>query len=137
MNKYLYNSNLPIKRIVLIDDDALTIHLNKRVILYGIGEIPVDAFLDVDSALYFLKKYDKNGDFLIFLDINMPEKNGFDFLDEYRKFSIKSNVIMLSSSTIPDELSRVNDYPEVIDFVTKPLTFNYLEIKFNMKLSSI
>lgn len=136
MNKYLYEGS-PISRIVLVDDDALTIHLNKRVILYGIGEIPVDAFLDVDSALYFLKKYDTKGDCLIFLDINMPEKNGFDFLDEYRNFNVKSKVIMLSSSSIPDELSRVNDYDEVIDFVTKPLTFNYLESKFNMRLSTL
>lgn len=136
MTNYLYEGS-PISRIILIDDDALTIHLNKRVILYGIGEIPVDAFLDVDSALYFLKKYDSKGDFLIFLDINMPEKNGFDFLNEYRKFQIKSKVIMLSSSSIPDELSRVNDYDEVIDFVTKPLTFNYLENKFNLKLSAL
>lgn len=136
MTNYLYEGS-PISRIILIDDDALTIHLNKRVILYGIGEIPVDAFLDVDSALYFLKKYDSKGDFLIFLDINMPEKNGFDFLNEYRKFQIKSKVIMLSSSSIPDELSKVNDYNEVIDFVTKPLTFNYLENKFNLKLSAL
>ena len=136
MTKFLYEG-VPVTRIILIDDDALTIHLNKRVILYGIGEIPVDAFLDVDSALYFLKKHDLQGDCLIFLDINMPEKNGFDFLDEYRKFQVRSKVIMLSSSSIPDELSRVNDYEEVIDFVTKPLTFNYLESKFNMKLSAM
>lgn len=136
MTKFLYEG-VPVTRIILIDDDALTIHLNKRVILYGIGEIPVDAFLDVDSALYFLKKHDPQGDCLIFLDINMPEKNGFDFLDEYRKFQVRSKVIMLSSSSIPDELSRVNDYEEVIDFVTKPLTFNYLESKFNMKLSAM
>lgn len=108
MTSYLYEGS-SISRIILIDDDALTIHLNKRVILYGIGEIPVDAFLDVDSALYFLNKYDQKGDCLIFLDINMPEKNGFDFLDEYRNFNVKSKVIMLSSSSIPDELSRVND----------------------------
>lgn len=136
MTSYLYEGS-SISRIILIDDDALTIHLNKRVILYGIGEIPVDAFLDVDSALYFLNKYDQKGDCLIFLDINMPEKNGFDFLDEYRNFNVKSKVIMLSSSSIPDELSRVNDYDEVIDFVTKPLTFNYLESKFNMRLSTL
>lgn len=130
MTRYLYEGSF-ISRIILIDDDALTIHLNKKVILYGIGDIPLDAFLDVDSALFFLNKYDHNGDFLIFLDINMPEKNGFDFLDEYRNFQIKSKVIMLSSSSIPDELSRVNDYKEVIDFVMKPLSFDYIKNKLN------
>lgn len=136
MTKYLYEG-CPISRIVLVDDDALTIHLNKRVIMHSIGEITVDAFLDVDSALYFLQKYDSCGDCLIFLDINMPDKNGFDFLNEYRLFQTKSKVIMLSSSSIPDELSRVNDYVEVIDFVTKPLTFDYLESKFNLKFNTI
>jgi CheY-like chemotaxis protein len=62
---------------------------------------------------------------LIFLDINMPEKNGFDFLEDFAKLPVDvigtCNIMMLSSSLDPEDHRKVSDNKLVSRFVSKPL----------------
>jgi response regulator of citrate/malate metabolism len=60
------------------------------------------------------------------LDINFPIKNGWDFLEEYKKFANRSSVILLSSSIDVVEKTKSKNYSPIIDFVSKPLTFEYV-----------
>jgi len=117
-------------RIVLVDDDALTNMLNRKVIQSVNPSIPIDIFLDVDDALDFLKLADTEGDFLILLDINFPGKNGWDFLDAYQLFEKHSKVIMLSSSIDIDDQRKAKSNPLVLGYVTKPLSFSFIESIF-------
>lgn len=62
---------------------------------------------------------------VIFLDINMPIMNGWQFLDEFKKMqnSIDKNItIYLVSSSFDDrDISRSKDYAEVTDYIIKPV----------------
>jgi CheY-like chemotaxis protein len=62
---------------------------------------------------------------IILLDINMPEMNGFDFLEKYKLFSpsvlTKMNVIILTSSNNPDDSAAAAKNPLVCAFLNKPL----------------
>ncbi len=113
-------------RVVLVDDDALTNMLNKKIIQSIHPTIPISTFIEVDEALKFLKEADQLGDILIFLDINFPIKNGWDFLEEYKLFKTYSTVIMLSSSIDQQERNKSKKYSQVIDYVSKPLSFEYV-----------
>jgi CheY-like chemotaxis protein len=67
---------------------------------------------------------------LIFLDINMPAMNGWEFLEEYQKLSIdpqKIIMVMLTTSLFPDDMARAKLYPEISGFENKPLTQEKLE----------
>ena len=60
----------------------------------------------------------------IFLDINMPLMNGFDFLNEYDKLPgavRKKSIVMLSSSLSDIDKGRASGNPYVIKFISKPL----------------
>ena len=68
---------------------------------------------------------------LIFLDIRMPEIDGFGFLGEYEKLpdSVKKNciVMMLSSSLDPEDLDRAEKNKYVKRFVNKPINGQKLQ----------
>jgi len=63
---------------------------------------------------------------IIFLDINMPGMNGWEFLLEYRKLNVKKlkpiKLVMLTTSPNPDDEQKAKSFPEIIAFKRKPLT---------------
>jgi YesN/AraC family two-component response regulator len=63
---------------------------------------------------------------IIFVDINMPIMNGFQFIEEFeRNYSNKfpdTQLYVLSSSVRSDDRRKSLEYPSVKDFLIKPLT---------------
>ncbi len=63
---------------------------------------------------------------LIFLDINMPRMNGWEFLTEFRKikngYNFQPVIIMLTTSLNPDDKHRAENTVEINGFENKPLT---------------
>jgi CheY-like chemotaxis protein len=68
---------------------------------------------------------------VIFLDINMPIMNGWEFLDEYEKIKSlvnkETSIYMLSSSVYNDDIKKAETYSCVKKFISKPLTLEKLE----------
>jgi CheY-like chemotaxis protein len=68
----------------------------------------------------------------IFLDINMPHIDGWEFLEQYQKFPNamleKCPVIMLTSSIDYHDIRKSKDYKCVQDFISKPLTHDKLAV---------
>jgi CheY-like chemotaxis protein len=85
------------------------------------------AFTGAQQALNYLLAAEEDlfPDF-IFLDINMPKMNGFDFLDEYAKLPEgkrkKCSVSLLSSTRLPEDLERIDGYKSLCGYIEKPLS---------------
>tara|TARA_R110000851_G_scaffold19791_3_gene60403 strand:+ start:1213 stop:1608 length:396 start_codon:yes stop_codon:yes gene_type:complete len=61
---------------------------------------------------------------VIFLDLNMPIMDGWEFLDEFGKLSEENNIriYILSSSVDSRDIERAKNYGMVNGFIAKPLT---------------
>ena len=62
---------------------------------------------------------------LIFLDINMPKMNGWEFLEEYKKLNLNKKqviILMLTTSVNPADMEKAKKIEEISGFKVKPLT---------------
>jgi CheY-like chemotaxis protein len=116
--------------ILLVDDDEPTNFLNKMILEDVNCAETVEVAESGQSALRYLENASENGSpsspDLIFLDINMPAMNGWEFLEQYSNLDQqrKANVVivMLTTSLNPDDRAKANKMPDVSGFETKPLT---------------
>lgn len=123
--------------ILLIDDDEATNFVNKSMINKSDMPSETKAFLTAQDGLEHLRHCIETGTELpglIFLDINMPQMNGWQFMEEFSKFdpSIKKNIkiYMLSGTQNKDDAERATDNPDISGLINKPLMVNGLEKLF-------
>ncbi|SFU46297.1 Response regulator receiver domain-containing protein [Pustulibacterium marinum] len=122
-----------LKNILLVDDDIATNFINKKIINDSHCAEHVDAVTSGKAALDYLVSKTENLDQpeLIFLDINMPAMNGWEFLEEYKKLKdsqkAKIIIVMLTTSLNPDDYDKAKEIPEIDDFKNKPLNNQAIE----------
>jgi CheY-like chemotaxis protein len=113
--------------ILLIDDDELTNLINKKIIeKIDCAEKIISVQSGKTALDYLTSKKDSEYPNLIFLDINMPAMNGWEFIEKYKGI-IKSEqeqpvIIMLTTSFDPKEEENAKSLPEIQGFRNKPLT---------------
>src|SRR5690349_10546394 len=95
--------------VMLIDDNEDDNFFHKIVLKEtGIAEY-IKVAESGFEALDFLKQENKIPE-LIFLDINMPKMNGWEFLEEYRKLNDEQKarviIIMLTTSLNPADRKK-------------------------------
>jgi len=121
------------RKVLLIDDNEIDNFINERMITSSGFSAEVIVKNSADAALDFLKTLTKEEDYpaIIFLDLNMPIKDGFAFLEEYEFITdtIKNyaKIVVLSSSISPDDISRASTNAHVFKYVNKPLGEKYLD----------
>ncbi len=126
---------------IIVDDDEMTVFLNEVFIKENKFHHAPHTFYHGKSFLdYLLKNYNPNENYCVFLDINMPIMNGWEFLEAINNENIKSNiyVVILTSSVNRVDREKAKGYPQVIDYLEKPLSESKLNLlKKNARLSSL
>jgi CheY-like chemotaxis protein len=110
-------------RVLLIDDDQFSNFLNKSLLQHSWENIEVLVANSGQEGLAFVEEPDRPD--LIFLDIRMPLMSGIEFLEHFSKLEkeviSEIKIIMLSSSLDKEEISKSQEFPNVISFLNKPL----------------
>ncbi len=117
-----------LNKVLLIDDDRPTNFFHEMIIRKMDCADSIESFRGVDEAIAYLKlNSNKEAQFpeLIFLDINMPGLDGWDFIEAYKKidspYKEHTKIIVLTTSLSPREKQKAKEIPEILDFKNKPL----------------
>ena len=123
-------SNAPAKRyhrVIVIDDNDLDLNIVSTLI----GNVNLAKQIDkrskaeeVIKELSNIIRLDEVPD-LIFLDLNMPEMNGFDFLVAFNSLpefiKNKCKIVIVTSADSIEDSRKVSIYPNVIKYMRKPV----------------
>ncbi|MFN3405153.1 MAG: response regulator [Cytophagaceae bacterium] len=133
------NSTKKYHAVMLVDDNEIDNLINQKMIEASNICEHIFVHSGAKSAIEFLKNIEKlaKGPVslylpeIIFLDIDMPLMDGFQFLDEFEKLSeaIKTHckVVMLTSSLNPQDMNRAKKNQYVLKYINKPLTQDNLK----------
>lgn len=127
-------------RILLIDDDRIyQFAARKTIEATGFAD-NILIYSNGEDAINYLKSNIKDETSLpdvIFLDVNMPIMNGWEFLEEYSHIKqglIKPVIIYVVSSSVDEfDVSKSRQYDTVKGYIVKPV----LREKFRQILASI
>jgi CheY-like chemotaxis protein len=113
-------------KIWLVDDDPIFVFITKKlisdlqincdVIVFSNGKTAYEALVETKNSR---QDYPD----LLFLDINMPIWDGWNFMEECRRVPgiLPINICMVSSSNHPDDLERSKQYPCIKQYLIKPI----------------
>jgi CheY-like chemotaxis protein len=116
--------------ILLIDDDTIIDFLHRKLLIRAGIIAPIITLYNgktaIDELLKLNNQLNENDTVLALLDLNMPVLDGWGFLEELETLnpSLKFNLelFILSSSNNPDDIIKSKNYPNVIDYLNKPLS---------------
>ena len=124
----------------IIDDDKIYVNLVRKIIeikklsenllIFKNGREALDYFQLIMGNM----TEDKLPD-IIFLDLNMPVMDGWEFLSEFIKiknnFEKKITLYVVSSSIDPRDLERARSFNMVTDYLIKPIELKKFEKIFD------
>ena len=120
--------------ILLIDDEYISNFINKKLIENIDASIHAIEFNNPEEA-FFKLPYIKPD--LIFLDINMPVMNGWDFLERMAAEEIDYKVIILTSSVNNFDRLMAKKYINVIGYIEKPATISSINSYITQVLAEV
>lgn len=122
------------RKIAVIDDDDVFQLIIRKQIEMNNFEFEILTFSNGQEAINFLNyNRDKRNLLpdLIMLDVNMPIKDGWEFLEEYQLLNddIKSsiNLYMVASSVIQSDIDKAHRDENILAFISKPITNQQLK----------
>jgi two-component SAPR family response regulator len=116
--------------VAIVDDDEICLIVHKRIIEITKFHNEARTFNSAKKALdFFATLVDTSKPVLLFLDINMPDMNGWDLLNIIHQEDFKQEiyVVMVSSSVNASDKDKAFSFTKVIDFVEKPFALTVPE----------
>jgi response regulator RpfG family c-di-GMP phosphodiesterase len=113
-------------KYIIMDDDPFNNTICAMILEDALGEVEIKEFTKPEKGLLFIQENVKSPT-ILFLDINMPTLTGWEFLEQYEKFSeevkMHISIYILSSSLDWRDKDKAKANKYVKGFISKPLEF--------------
>jgi CheY-like chemotaxis protein len=117
--------------ILLLDDNVATNYIHEKFIVEAECVHEVVAFQNGSDALDYLEENKNYLPDIIFVDINMPTMNAWEFFGHYNKIDDidhhKPRIVLLSTSLSPKDEVKAKEISNISDIRIKPLTVEMIE----------
>jgi CheY-like chemotaxis protein len=114
------------RKVLIVDDNQITCLILSEILEKY--QLDITCFNEAESALEYLQKESNNLNALpeiIFLDINLPAMDGWDFLNEFIELNTqiakRINIYLISSSNSDTDMEKALTYSIVKGYLVKPL----------------
>lgn len=115
------------RKIVLLDDDMVSGLLLTKLVKSWMPKIPVDKFEEAPACLRALREKPLETKWLLFLEINMPQMNGWGFLQALTDKGFANVEVVITTSSIDvRDYGRAFEYPCVKQYLIKPIDAKHL-----------
>jgi two-component SAPR family response regulator len=116
-------------KVMIIDDESIDCLILTKLIEKVDDSVSVECFSSPTKAMEYLNTLYANGEAWpshIFIDVNMPLLNGFEFIEQYLSFPTNvytsTKHFILSSSLYWEDKKRANSYSIISEYLVKPIT---------------
>jgi CheY-like chemotaxis protein len=117
---------------IIIDDGELDRFLTRKFLELTYKDVSIRSFQDAQQVLDIIRmtpNHDSLAQTIILLDLQMPNMNGFQFVEEFEKLppEVQKNYrvvvqTILTSKNDPDDISAILAYKAVNSVIQKPLS---------------
>ena len=120
-------------KICIIDDDEIFVIVAKKIMKVAGFSEKVEIYKNGKDAITYFKEnadIEENIPDFIFLDLNMPLMDGWEFLQELEKLDLSKQVkvFIFTSSIDPEDQKRSEEFSIVERFIEKPFTMQKLKL---------
>jgi CheY-like chemotaxis protein len=107
--------------LMLVDDKEISNFILRKNIEKHLGEeANIHEFCNASKAFSAIKSINPA---LIFLDLCLPNfEDGYGFLEDVRKLNLSTPIAILTSSIDEEHHALVEEHPNVISFISKPIS---------------
>jgi len=120
---------------LVVDDDEVNLYIMTRLVEKTRFKTNMVTRTDGNLGVEYLEELITNKETLpklIFVDINMPRSDGWEFLEKYRELNVakETDVYMLTSSVFDIDIEKSKNYEFLSGFISKPITVQKLDELF-------
>jgi len=108
-------------KLMVIDDKDIAHFIMKKFVAFHLpADTQLKCFNNISDALQELETTEPD---FIFLDLCVPNiDDGFSFLEQLKENNINQKVIILTADNDAEKRASCMEYPNVLDYITKPLS---------------
>ncbi|MEQ9441628.1 MAG: response regulator [Cyclobacteriaceae bacterium] len=116
-------------RIFIIDDNQIDLLISRKLLLKNNASLEVQEYVQARQALAEIKTKQVEKPDIILLDLNMPEMDGWEFLEALREENADADlkVYVLTSSLDDRDRTKAKKYNVVEGYLTKPLNDSVIQ----------